>query len=56
MASNTAVVMFRRAMKKSKQGIRRKTRERLQGSTQPNLPLNAPNAHEKKLAAASKKA
>ncbi len=55
MASNTNIVEFRRNMKKKKMGVRRKSKERKFGSTQPNLPLNKPNAHELALKAKSAK-
>ncbi len=56
MASPTKKSKVRRAMNKAGAGKKRKNKTRIHGSTPPSLPLNMPNAHEKAIAAASKKA
>lgn len=47
MASPTKKKKVRKLIKKARAGRRRKNAERLHGSTQPNLPLNSPNANER---------
>ncbi len=47
MASPTRILKVRRALKIAAAGKVRKTRDRIYGSTAPNLPLDQPNANEK---------
>ena len=50
MSSLTKRVKTRRALRKAKAGKKRKNYINLHGSTQPDLELNQPNAHEKAVA------
>jgi hypothetical protein len=52
MASSTKIKHTKKAMKKAKAGIKRKTHDRIHGSTAKDLPLDKPNAHEAKAKAA----
>jgi hypothetical protein len=47
MASPTKKKKVRKLIKKARAGTERKNANRLHGTTQPNLPLNAPNAGER---------
>jgi hypothetical protein len=49
MASPTKRVKVRRSLAKARQAKKRKNHERNYGSTLKNLPLDAPNAHERNL-------
>lgn len=52
MGSCKKVLKVRRKLTKAKKGIKRKNEVRRVGTTQPDLPLNVPNAYEKSVAAA----